>query len=77
MSRGAPVPYPVVKAIKLLGVTFTARTSRLAAVNWQSRVGVGAVRARLVDARLRSLNLVQRVAYANTYVLPLLCTWRR
>lgn len=68
--RRAEMPFPVVEAVKLLGVTFTARTSRLATVNWPGRVGV--VRARLVDARLRSLNLVQKVQYINTYVMPLL-----
>ena len=67
---GAPVPFPSVDAVKILGVTFTARSSKLAANNWPGRVG--AARATLVDARLRAFNLVQRVQYANTYVLPLL-----
>ncbi|XP_034238522.1 uncharacterized protein LOC117643635 [Thrips palmi] len=59
--RRAPLPYPVAKEIKLLGVHFTAKTSGLATANWPGRVGV--LRALLVDARLRAFNLVQRVQY--------------
>jgi hypothetical protein len=60
------MPFSTVDAVKVLRVTFTARSSKLAAVNWPGRVGV-------VRARLRAFNIVQRVQYANTYVLPLLC----
>lgn len=70
LPRQLRLPFPVVKEVKVLGVTFAARTSRLATINWPGRVGV--LRARLVDARLRAFNIVQRVQYANTYALPLL-----
>ncbi|KAJ1529983.1 hypothetical protein ONE63_006711 [Megalurothrips usitatus] len=68
--RRALLPFPVVKEMTILGVTFTAKTSRLTAINWRRRIG--ALRSVLVSARLRAFNIIQRVAYLNTYALPLL-----
>lgn len=55
----------IVGSIAILEITFTEWSSRLSAANWSSRIS--ALRGVLVDARLRAFNLVQRVAYLNTY----------
>lgn len=63
------LPFPYVQKVKILGVTFAATVPKMVMVNWPTRVG--SVRAVLADARLRRLDLRQRVAYCNVYVLPL------
>ncbi|KAJ1518922.1 hypothetical protein ONE63_011469 [Megalurothrips usitatus] len=59
-----------VDRMRVLGVVFTTRVQDLLAANWEARMT--AVTLAVRDARVRALNVVQRVAYANTYVLPLL-----
>lgn len=63
------LPFPYVESVKE-GVTFTKSIRGMFAANWPDRVG--ALRAVLLDARLRALNIVQRVQYANTYALSIL-----
>ena len=69
-SREVCVPFPYKDSIRILGVTFTASVSSMLAVNWTTRVGT--LRATLVDAKLRVLDIQQRVSYANTYALSLI-----
>ncbi|KAK3909916.1 Transposon TX1 uncharacterized 149 kDa protein [Frankliniella fusca] len=69
-SRTAPCPYPYVDEVRILGVTFTRTVRGMMAANWPARMR--ALRATLVDARLRVLNICQRVRYCNTYALSVL-----
>ena len=69
-SKEVLMPFPYKDSVRILGVTFTASVSSMMAANWTSRVG--ALRATLVDAKLRVLDIQQRVSYANTYALSLI-----
>lgn len=64
------MPYPYVDKLKVLGIVFTKTTAGMLAANWPARLQ--ALRGVLVDARLRALNLLQRVQYANMFALSLL-----
>lgn len=66
----SPLQFPYVDSVKVLGVTFTGSVGKMAAENWKRRLD--AVRIALLDAKLRSMNIIQRVFYVNTYVLPLI-----
>ncbi|KAK3917502.1 Putative nuclease [Frankliniella fusca] len=69
-SRTTPCPYPYVDEVRILGVTFTRTVRGMMAANWPARMR--ALRGTLVDARLRVLNICQRVRYCNTYALSIL-----
>ncbi len=69
-SRTTPGPYPYVDEVRILGVTFTRTVRGMMAANWPARLR--ALRGTLVDARLRVLNICQRVQYCNSYALSIL-----
>jgi len=69
-STSTPIKFSYVEQVKVLGVLFTKTVTGMPAVNWPSRLY--ALRTALADARLRALNVIQRVHYANTYALAAL-----
>ena len=68
-STSTPSPVPYVEQVKILGIVFSRTTAGMVAANWPARLQ--ALRGVLVDARLRALNLLQRVQYANMYALSI------
>lgn len=69
-QKDTPLPFPYVDSVKVLGVVLARTVAAMQPLNWPGRLA--ALRGVLADARLRALNLAQRVEYANVYALSLI-----